>query len=221
MDTSHPPSCPHWLRQILPRLARNPTGWFRQHPPPSSPRRRSAVLMLFGPDGDGGLDVVLTERAHTLNSHAAQVVFPGGHQDPEDPTSTAAALREANEEVGLDPSTVEVLGELPPLYLTPTGNAVTPVLGWWHSPHPIQVMDEAEVAQVTRAPLKLVTDPTNRFSVRAPGGYRGPGFDVHDMFVWGFTATLLSEVLELGGVDRPWNQDIERALPWRLLAPYL
>ena len=214
------PSCPHWLRRIRPHLAHNPTEWFRQHPPPSSPRRRSSVLMLFGPDAGGGVDVVLTERAYTLNSHAAQVVFPGGHQDPDDDGPTAAALREAHEEVGLDPASVEVLGELPALYMTPSSNAVTPVLGWWHSPHPIQVMDEAEVRTVVRAPLREVTDPMNRFTVRW-GGYRGPGFDVQGLYVWGFTATLLSEVLDLGGVVRPWNEHIERALPGRLAAAYL
>lgn len=220
MDDQHS-TCPHWLRQVLPRLAHHPTEWFRQHPPPSSPRRRSSVLMLFGPDGNGGVDVVLTERAHDLSSHAAQVVFPGGHQDPEDDGPTAAALREANEEVGLDAGTVEVLGQLPALYLTPTGNAVTPVLGWWHDPHPIQVMDPMEVRTVVRAPLKELTDPMNRFTVTAPSGYRGPGFDVRGLYVWGFTAQLLDEVLQLGGIGAPWNERLERPLPWRLLAPYL
>ena len=219
MDGQHS-SCPHWLRQVRPTLAHHPTEWFRQHPPPSTPRRRSAVLVLFGP-GPDGVDVVLTERAYELNSHAAQVVFPGGHEDPEDDGPIAAALREANEEVGLDAATVEVIGDLPALYMTPAGTAITPVLGWWQDPHPIQVMDPAEVRTVVRAPLKEVTDPMNRFTVTAPGGYRGPGFDVQGLYVWGFTAMLLSEVLELGRVDRPWNERIERPLPYRLLAPYL
>lgn len=213
--------CPAWLRQVVPRLIRNPTPWFRMFDPPDDPGRRSAVLLLFGRSGDGDLDLVLTERAHTLSSHAAQVVFPGGHLEPGDDGPRGAALRETTEEVGLRPETVEVLGVLPSLYLHPSRNAVTPVLGWWREPHELRVVDEAEVATVVRARVRDLVDPANRFSVRGPAGYKGPGFEAEGLYVWGFTATLLSEVLELGGVDRPWNEDRERALPWRLMAPYV
>ena len=110
------------------------TSGSRRTPRPRTHGRRSAVLMLFGPDPRGGEDVVLTERAHTLRSHPGQVSFPGGRVDPDDDGSVAAALREAEEEVGLDPAGVEVLATFPDVFLTPSQHAVTPVLAWWPSP---------------------------------------------------------------------------------------
>ena len=132
-----------------------------------------------------------------------------------------AALREAQEEVGLDPATVQVVSELPPLFMHPSQNAVTPVLAWWESPHPIGVVDEAEVARVIRADLDHLLDPANRFTVRAFDQYKGPGFEIDGLFVWGFTATLLTHVFDLAGLTRPWDTSRERLLPPAMLAPYL
>ncbi|MFL6107810.1 MAG: NUDIX hydrolase, partial [Marmoricola sp.] len=91
------------------------TKWL---PPEDSGARPGAVLMLFG-EGARGPDLLLTERAHTMRSHPGQVSFPGGSVDPEDASPTAAALREATEEVGLDVSGVDVLATLPELWLPP------------------------------------------------------------------------------------------------------
>ncbi|MEZ5096320.1 MAG: NUDIX domain-containing protein [Nocardioides sp.] len=77
--------------------------------------------------------LLLTERAHHMRSHPGQVSFPGGSLDPGE-TPRAAALREAEEETGLDPTGIEVFAELPELYLPPSNFAVTPVLGWWARP---------------------------------------------------------------------------------------
>ena len=87
---------------------------------------------------------------------------------------------------------MQIVGEMPGLYLTPSGTAVIPVLGWWASPHPVGVVDPAEVARVALADLDHLLDPRNRFTVVGPMGYRGPGFSVDGLFVWGFTAMLLS-----------------------------
>src|SRR5205085_2231719 len=87
-------------------------------------------------------------------SRRGQVSFPGGGQDPSDGGPVDAALREAREETGLDPRGVDVLGQLPPLYLPPSGFVVTPVLGWWRTPSPVRVVDPAEVAAVVRVPLR-------------------------------------------------------------------
>ncbi len=214
-------SAPAWLRRVGPAATDDPPAWFTRFSPPHGARRRSAVLVLVGPGPDGAEDVVLTERAHHLRSHAGQVSFPGGAIDPGDDGPVQAALREAEEEVGLDPGSVDVLGELPPLYLRPSSNAVTPVIGWWREPGPIGVVDTGEVAQVVRAPLGTLLDPVNRFLVIAPGGYRGPGFEVDGLFVWGFTAQLLSSVFDLAGLSVPWDQTRRRRLPPRMLAPYL
>jgi 8-oxo-dGTP pyrophosphatase MutT (NUDIX family) len=175
------------------------------------------VLILFGPSAGGGEDVVLTERSHSMRSHAAQVSFPGGAVDPGDSGPVAAALREAQEEVGLDPTGVEVVAELPALYLPPSNFVVTPVLAWWAQPSPISVVDHLEVARVLRAPLSELTDPARRFTVSHPSGFVGPAFDVDGLLVWGFTAGLLSKVIELAGLERPWDPGERRDLPAHLI----
>jgi hypothetical protein len=115
--------------------------------------------------------------------------------------------------VGLRPDTVDVLAELPALWLAPSGFVVTPVLGYWHSPHPVGVVDEAEVASVHRVPLRELLLPANRFTVWHPSGYRGPGFAVSGLFVWGFTAGLLDRLLRFAGWEQPWDRELVRPLP--------
>lgn len=193
--------------------------WFTDHPVPPNPRRSSAVLVLFGPGHDGMPELVLTERAHHLRSHGAQVVFPGGHLDPGE-TPVQAALRESTEEIGLDPRTVEIVDELPGVFLSPQSMAYVPVIGWWRDPHPVDVVDPNEVRRIVIPTVAELADPVNRFTATAPGGYRGPGFFADDLIVWGVTGNLLASVLELVGADRPWDDSVTQPLPHRLLAPY-
>jgi 8-oxo-dGTP pyrophosphatase MutT (NUDIX family) len=175
------------------------------------------VLILFGPGVQGGQDVVLTQRSHSMRSHAGQVSFPGGAIDPSDSGPVSAALREAQEEVGLDPAGVQVVAELPALYLPPSNFVVTPVLAWWARPSPISVVDHLEVARVLRAPLSELTDPARRFTVTHPSGFAGPAFDVDGLLVWGFTAGLLSKVIELAGLEQSWDRADHRPLPPHLM----
>jgi 8-oxo-dGTP pyrophosphatase MutT (NUDIX family) len=183
---------------------------------PAEGGRASAVLILLGEglaDGPGGPDVLLLERAATLRSHAGQPAFPGGVTDPGDDGPVDTALREAGEEVGLDRTTVSVVSVLPALWLPPSNYVVTPVLGWWQKPHPVSARDPAEVAAVARVPVAELADPANRLRVRHPSGFTGPAFAVRGMLVWGFTAGLLSAVLDLGGWTRPWRPGRVEELP--------
>ena len=211
---------PPWLHRLAVSEDVADHEWFSTYAPPGDEGRRSAVLMLFGPDPQGGEDVVLTERAHTLRSHPGQISFPGGALDPEDDGPVAAALREAQEEVGVDPAGVEVLTAFPPLFLAPSRNAVTPVLAWWPDPVPVGVVDRREVERVVRVPVAELVDPRHRFTA-VFGPYRGPGFEVGGMFVWGFTAMLLSTMLDLSGLARPWDQARERELPQHVRSPWM
>ena len=182
--------------------------------PPDEGGRESAVLMLFA-DGTAGPDVLLIERAHTLRDHAGQPAFPGGGLDPEDRDAVDAALREAEEEVGLDPATVRVLASLPTLFIPVTGFIVTPVLAWWHSPMPVAPVDRGEVAAVVRVPVAELADPGNRLRVRHPSGWIGPAFSVSGLLVWGFTAGLIDTLIRLGGWERAWDTTQVQELPNR------
>jgi 8-oxo-dGTP pyrophosphatase MutT (NUDIX family) len=145
-----------------------------------------------------GVTVLLTQRADHLNDHAGQVSFPGGRHEPFDANATATALREAHEEVGLDPGRVEVLGALPD-YLTGTGFRVTPVVGLVHPPFAVEA-DSLEVAEVFEVPLSFLMDPSHH-EVRVfrwEGGERRffampypRGDAAGDHFIWGATAGML------------------------------
>ena len=186
-------------------------GWSRSA---ATGARQSAVLLLFSDGQDGsGPDVLLTERARTLRSHAGQVSFPGGGIDPGDDGPVGAALREAREETGVDPAGVDVLGVLPAMFLPPSHYVVTPVLAWWSVPSSVGPVDSAEVASVVRAPLAELADPANRVQARHPSGLVGPAFRVQGLYVWGFTAGLLARVLHLAGIELPWDASPTEDLP--------
>lgn len=180
--------------------------------PPEDGGRTSAVLVLLG-EGADGPDLLLIQRAADMRSHPGQPAFPGGAVDPGDTGPISAALREAEEETGLDPSGVEVFATLPDLWLPPSGFVVTPVLGWWRTPSPVHAAAPAEVAAVHRVPVMELTDPGNRVLVTHPSGYVGPAFKVRGMLVWGFTAGLLDRLLAISGWEVPWDRDRTEPLP--------
>jgi 8-oxo-dGTP pyrophosphatase MutT (NUDIX family) len=202
---------PEWLQPLADAIPTVKGEHFTRFLPPEEGGRDSAVLVLFG-EGPEGPDLLLIERAATLRSHAGQPAFPGGAQDPDDDGPVAAALREAHEEVGVRPETVDVLGVLPALWLPPSGFVVHPVVGWWRDPHHVDVVDEAEVAAVARVPLAELVDPDNRFRITHTSGLIGPAFEVRGMVVWGFTAGLIAGLLTLAGWERPWDTERLREL---------
>jgi 8-oxo-dGTP pyrophosphatase MutT (NUDIX family) len=211
---------PQWLHRLLAAVRdERPETFLARHAAAlPGDARPAAVLVLFG-DGPHGPDVLLIQRSAHLRNHPGQPAFPGGGVDPDDDGPVAAALREAEEETGLDPRGVEVLATLPELWLPPSGNVVTPVLAWWREPSDVHAADEREVASVARVPLADLVDPANRVRVRHPSGWVGPGFAVADMLVWGFTAGILDRLLALGGWELPWDGTRIVELPGRPARP--
>ena len=208
---------PDYLHRLLDGAADLPLR--HRMPKPGATARRSAVLILFG-ESARGPDVLLIEKSAHLRSHAGQPAFPGGGADPGDDYPVGTALREAQEEAGIDPDGVRVLATLQELYLPPSDRLVVPVVGWWDDPREVSVGDPHEVARVARVPLAELADPANRFRVRHPSGYVGPAFAVADMLVWGFTAGLLEAILEAAGLARPWDESDVRPVPESMLRPY-
>ena len=207
---------PDWLEPVA-RAAREITAddLTRFVAPEDADTRRGAVLMLFSAQRD----LLLTERAHDMRSHPGQVSFPGGTIDPGE-TPREAALREAWEETGVRPDGVEVFAELPELWLPPSNFAVTPILGWWADESPVGVVDPREVHAVYRVPLEDLLDPAHRISVHHPSGWVGPGFLIgpqHDVVLWGFTAGIVSRLLDFLGWTRPWDEGRVRDLPSYML----
>lgn len=204
---------PGWLTDLATALPDVDGERFSRFlPPPEGGRRQSAVLVLFAPgveepEDPAATTVVITERAHTMRSHAGQPAFPGGGTEPQDADATATALREAWEEVDLQPSSVDVLATLPTLHIPVSGYDVTPVLGWWREPEPASLWakDEREVARVLQPSVSMLTDPRQRFQVRHPSGFVGPAWDVEGLLVWGFTGGLLDRILDIAGIAQPWS----------------
>jgi 8-oxo-dGTP pyrophosphatase MutT (NUDIX family) len=153
--------------------------------------RPAAVLIaiIAGPDG---ATVLMTRRSDSLASHTGQIAFPGGRLDPGE-TAVDAALREAFEEVALDPAVVEVLGVCEP-YETGTGFLVTPVVGWLRET-PSTTPSPAEVAEVFEVPWDFVMDPVNhrRDSYQLEG--QSPrwfwAMPYQERYIWGATAGIL------------------------------
>lgn len=205
-ESLHPERAPQWLRPLLSGVRGVDAAELVRHrmPPPESGRRAS-VLVLFGEDARHGPDVLLVERASTLREHAGQVAFPGGGTEADDRDAVATALREAEEEAGVEPAGVVPLAVLPDLFVPPSGFIVTPVVAHWVRPVAVHAVDPRETARVVRVPLSELADPARRIRVRHSSGFLGPAFVTAGLLVWGFTGGLLSALLDRGGWARPWD----------------
>jgi 8-oxo-dGTP pyrophosphatase MutT (NUDIX family) len=193
---------PDWLRELADAAGKMEVNPLVQ--PPARGGRASAVLVLFGGEPDDP-DLLFIQRSADLRLHAGQPAFPGGAIDAVDGGPVAAALREAAEEVGVDPDGVDVVGTLPELFIPRTGFRVVPVLAWWRQPCAVAPVDPAEVAAVERVSVSELADPATRVMVKGPGGFLSPAFRVKGMLIWGFTAVLVDRLLALAGWERPWD----------------
>jgi 8-oxo-dGTP pyrophosphatase MutT (NUDIX family) len=223
---SQNPETLHGARAELLAAARRTEAWSRPFPPIVGSAQPASVLVLFGRLDSipaqtdemtvaADLDVLLQRRAATLSSHPGQVSFPGGRREEHDADAVATALREAQEETGLDPAGVDVLATLAELPLAASNHLVTPVLGWWRSPSQVAAVDHAETVEVFRVPVAQLLDPATRFTStisRMGRTWKGPAFDVDGTVVWGFTAMVLDALFDATGWTVAWDRSVERPI---------
>ena len=183
-----------WLRERLarpaPREARNLSDGFRLPGRHGAPTPAAVLVPLI--NRDDGLTVLFTERSRDLPDHPGQISFPGGRVEPGDADAGIAALREAEEEVGLSRERVTLLGRLEP-YETVTGYRVTPVVGWVEPPFEIKA-DPVEVAEVFEVPLAFLLEPANlQQHFRIVGNTRRDYYAIPygERYIWGATAAML------------------------------
>lgn len=163
---------------------------------PADPVPAAVLVPLI--DRAEGMTVLLTERASQLAKHAAQIAFPGGRLEPSDPDVASAALREANEEIGLDAGRVEIVGYLPD-HVVFTGYRVTPVLSLVTPPFDL-TPNPAEVAHVFEVPIDYLFDPANHQArLRRVGDEDMLLFDIpwRDKNIWGATAGMLLTLVRM------------------------
>ncbi|GAT11548.1 CoA pyrophosphatase [Mycolicibacterium novocastrense] len=229
-----PDAAPAWLKPLLDNAGDIKRAYRRRVPPEllamvtsegkpaQADAREAAVLVLFSGPSDsptGGVpddaDLLVTVRAGTLRHHAGQAAFPGGAVEPGDHSPVQTALREANEETGIDAERLHPLTTMERLFIPPSGFHVVPVLAYSPDPGPVGVVDEAETAHVARVPVRAFINPENRIMVYRKANtrrYAGPAFLLNEMLVWGFTGQVISAMLDVAGWAQPWNTGDVREL---------
>ncbi|HLF70373.1 MAG TPA: CoA pyrophosphatase [Actinomycetota bacterium] len=144
-----------------------------------------------------GWQLIFTRRSEDLRNHGGEISFPGGRVDAHE-SAVEAALREAHEEVGINPREVEVLGKLRPVFTIVSGYSIEPWVGV--IPHNDFSPNPAEIADVIEIPIATLREPgtrrVQRF-IRSGGIYRNPAFDVGPNTIWGATARILDQLLEI------------------------
>lgn len=161
-----------------------------------SDHKPAAVLLPFWATGDDSVEVVFTRRPETMSSHAGQVSFPGGRVDHDDESTAAAALREADEELGIDPSLVTIMGRLDDAWSI-AGHHVIPYVGWLEQ-RPQMQANEHEVAEILIADVEVLLQPET--TCMHEHVFRGmkrktQAFNWEGGYVWGLTADILHEFL--------------------------
>ena len=165
-------------------------------------KENGVLVALYPRDNDIYLPLIL--RPIYSGVHSGQVSLPGGRMEDYDADVVACSLREAHEEIGVAAEKIQVLGRLSPLYIGASNNTVYPVVGWLDEAPEFQT-DEREVAMLIETPLKALLDPSNkRHEWRELRDRRAdvPYFLICDQIIWGATAMILGELLELPSIKR-------------------
>jgi 8-oxo-dGTP pyrophosphatase MutT (NUDIX family) len=171
-------------------------GTIREMEPPDGVNKSSVLILLF-PNEDDELELVLTLRSHDID-HGGQISFPGGRAEKNE-TLHQTALREAEEEIGVPSDTITIIGELSELYVSHSNNLVTPVIGFTDK-RPVFNINPAEVEEVFAIELHSLLHKKN-ITVEDwdlhSYTYRVPYWDIHQVPLWGATAMMLNEFLDL------------------------
>lgn len=178
--------------------------------------RKAAVLALFAqadgtpahlqelPDRGEDIDLFLVQRSPHQSHHPGQIALPGGGIDPGE-TPEIAAVRETEEETGIQPSSIEVIGSLSEVAVPVSGNIVTPVIGWSTKIEQTSEWDRDEVLHPLQVKVADLLDPNNRATVKI-ANFRSAGFALPTGWVWGFTGNLLAYLFDELGWTIPWDE---------------
>jgi len=166
---------------------------------PDPDARQSSVLILLYPEAGKTMTVVI-RRPEYDGIHSGQISLPGGKHEDGDESLVYTALREAREEIGIDPARVQIIGRLTELYIPPSNFLVTPVVGYLTS-GPVFTADPKEVARIIGIRLDDLLDPGNirkkRIKIRAGITFKVPSFFIDGTIIWGATAMILNEFREI------------------------
>ena len=170
----------------------------------SGPPRIAAVMMLMFPE-DGEDYVIFTRRTEEVKTHKGQISFPGGHWESSDPSLAYTALRETEEELGIRPESIRLVGELPEVFTVVSNFVIKPYVGRLAG-RPSYVADPIEVAEVIEVPLVALRNP-DIYWTEARGGPENSRqvhfFRYGDYVIWGATGRILREFLDSGYSELP------------------
>ncbi|MEI7498850.1 MAG: CoA pyrophosphatase [Bacteroidota bacterium] len=166
---------------------------------PPSDATQSSVLILFYPIEDG-IGLALIQRPEYQGIHGGQISLPGGKYEESDESLIFTALREAKEEIGIDPTQIQIIGQLTELYIPPSHFLVTPVVGYQAS-KPTFTADPKEVARIIEIRLTDLMDEKRyqmkKMKLKLGFSLKVPTYNIDDNTIWGATAMILSELLEV------------------------
>ncbi len=203
------PSKPHLTKptEHIEKLRRGLVTHGPRHRAASNAEARAAAVLVPIIERKGELHLVYIRRSDLVESHRGQVAFPGGRVDPEDRTLLDTALREAREEVNIEPHTVDVLGGFPTMSTVSTGMLVAPFVGVLTSA-PAYRADPVEVAEIFEVPLSVLADARyrGRYEWKRDGGRASshfPAIFYSGQTIWGLTLRITESLLEILGIPRP------------------